>query len=75
MESWFHNSEDLPPNTLTATSPNGWISDEIASEWLNHFIVATAKPDRLKRGEKRFLIFDGHGKHLTFANSRVRRTC
>jgi hypothetical protein len=30
MESWFNESEDLPPNALIATSPNGWISDEIA---------------------------------------------
>ena len=27
MEAWFDGSEDLPPNTMVRTSPNGWISD------------------------------------------------
>jgi hypothetical protein len=64
MECWFDGSEDLPPNTMIGTSPNGWISDELANDWLDHFIEATR--DRTKRGEKRVLIFDGHGAHLTF---------
>jgi hypothetical protein len=63
MEAWFEGSEDLPPNTMIGTSPNGWISDILASQWLDYFIEATR--DRTKRGEKRILIFDGHGAHLT----------
>jgi DDE superfamily endonuclease/Tc5 transposase DNA-binding domain len=63
IEAWFDGSEDLPPSTTTAMSPNGWISDEIALAWLGAFISATA--DRVKSGEKRYLIFDGHGAHLT----------
>ena len=63
MEAWFYGSEDLPHNTGNALSPNGWISDEVALAWLDYFITATA--DRTKRGEKRYLIFDGHGAHLT----------
>ncbi|KAJ5090105.1 transcriptional regulator family: Centromere protein B DNA-binding region [Penicillium argentinense] len=63
MEAWYYGSEDLPANT--AMSPNGWISDELALAWLSCFIKATATADRLKRGEKRYLIFDGHGAHLT----------
>ena len=65
MECWFDGSEYLAPNTMDATSKNGWISDILASEWLDWFIKATATPDRTKRGEKRILIFDGHGAHLT----------
>jgi hypothetical protein len=65
MESWYYESEDLPPNTITATSPNGWISDEISLGWLQYFIDATNHDGRTKRGEKRILIFDGHGAHLT----------
>ena len=63
MESWFNESEALPPDTTIATSPNGWISDELAVQWLQSFINATNK--RTKKGEKRILIFDGHGSHLT----------
>ena len=65
MEAWFYGSENLPSETSTALSPNGWISDELALAWLSCFIRATASSDRLKRGEKRYLIFDGHGAHLT----------
>jgi ribosomal protein S17E len=65
MESWYDGSEALPPNTGTALSPNGWISDELALAWLDYFITTTGTDDRLKPGEKRYLIFDGHGAHLT----------
>jgi hypothetical protein len=64
MEAWFYGSENLPPDTMTAISPNGWISDKLALAWLGYFIQLTAH--RVKRGEKRVLIFDGHGAHLTF---------
>ncbi|KAJ5378278.1 transcriptional regulator family: Centromere protein B DNA-binding region [Penicillium cataractarum] len=63
-EAWYDGSEALPPNTGTAISPNGWISDELALCWLGYFINATAG-DRLLPGEKRYLIFDGNGAHLT----------
>jgi hypothetical protein len=63
MESWFHGSEGLPPNTIVATSSTGWINDELALVWLDSFIKATI--DRTKKGEKCYLIFDGHGAHLT----------
>jgi hypothetical protein len=65
MEAWFDGSEDLPPQTGIAMSPNGWISDELALSWLSYFNKATAISDRLQPGEKRYLIFDGHGAHLT----------
>ena len=65
MESWFHGSEGLPPTTLVGTSQTGWINDELALVWLDSFIEATNRDDRTKKGEKRYLIFDGHGSHLT----------
>ena len=65
MESWFPGSEGLPPNTLVGTSQTGWINDELALVWLVSFIEATNRDDRTKKGEKRYLIFDGHGSHLT----------
>jgi hypothetical protein len=48
---------------MIATQANDWISDEIALQWLQSFIKATN--ERTKRGEKRILIFDGHGSYLT----------
>ncbi len=65
MDSWYDGSEALPPNTGTALSPTGWISDEFALAWLGYFITPTAIGNRLKPGEKRYLLFDGHGAHLT----------
>jgi hypothetical protein len=63
IEAWFYGSENLSPNTMTAISPNGWISDELALSWLFYFIHLTSH--RVKKGEKRYLIFDGHSAHLT----------
>ncbi|KAJ5379244.1 transcriptional regulator family: Centromere protein B DNA-binding region [Penicillium cosmopolitanum] len=63
QEVWYDNSEGLPPRTLTAVSPNGWISDELLLEWLGHFQEATK--ERVEPNEKRIMIFDGHNSHLT----------
>jgi len=63
MEAWYNGSEALPSNTVTAISANGWITDNLALKWLDEFNNATI--GRVKRGEKRYLIFDGHGSHLT----------
>jgi hypothetical protein len=63
IQAWYQGSEALPSNTVTAISVNGWITDELALKWLAEFNDATK--DRVKRGEKRYLIFDGHGSHLT----------
>jgi hypothetical protein len=63
METWLNESEALPLDTTIATSPNGWISDELAVQWIQSFVEATN--ERTKKGEKRILIFDGHGSHLT----------
>jgi hypothetical protein len=61
--AWFYGSETLSPDTMTAISPNSWISDELALAWLGYFIQLTTH--RVNRDEKRYLIFDGHGAHLT----------
>jgi hypothetical protein len=63
METWFNESEALPLDTMIATSPNGWISDELAVQWIQSFVEVTN--ERTKKGEKQILIFDGHGSHLT----------
>ena len=65
IECWFDDTEDTTPNTMIGTSPNSWISDILAIQWLDQFIKATGTSSRMKKGEKRILIFDGHGSHLT----------
>jgi hypothetical protein len=45
------------------TSLKGCNSYELALNWLDVSIKATT--NRMKRGEKRIMIFDGHGSHLT----------
>jgi hypothetical protein len=62
MEAWYHGSKVLPSDIITAVSLNGWILDELSLAWLAEFNIATK--DRMKQGEKRYLIFDGHGAHL-----------
>ncbi|KAJ5742297.1 transcriptional regulator family: Centromere protein B DNA-binding region [Penicillium manginii] len=63
QEDWFYASEQLPEGTITSVSKNGWINDDLALEWLNHFQKHTI--DRVRPGEKRLLLFDGHGSHKT----------
>lgn len=63
MESWFDHP-DLP-NFYTAVSEKGYINDQLAIDWLHKFHEETSIPERLKRDEKRVLIFDGHTAHLT----------
>lgn len=55
-------ANDLEEDTILATSPNGWINDQIALEWLDHFIAHTtpAEPN-----DWRLLLVDNHGSHLT----------
>ena len=57
--SWF---EGLPPTWSFALSPNGWTSNEIGLQWLQHY----EKHTRSKTiGSKRLLILDNHGSHTT----------
>jgi hypothetical protein len=63
MGAWFDSSEDLPLDTMVGTSPNGWISDQLANQWLDYFIKATH--NCTKRGEKHILIFNSYSSHLT----------
>jgi hypothetical protein len=58
MEARFYGSENLLPKSITAISPNSWISNELALSWLYYFIHLTSY--RVKQGEKRYLIFDGY---------------
>ena len=63
-ESWILAAKTYH-QTLVGASGTGWINDELAFVWLDSFHEATIGRDRTKKGEKRYVIFDGHGAHLT----------
>lgn len=60
MINWF--SEDLPSGTHHVPSDSGFTSDEIAVEYLKHFIKnSDAGPD----AEWKLMLMDNHGSHTT----------
>ncbi|KAE8233773.1 hypothetical protein CF326_g1192 [Tilletia indica] len=59
-ESWAQNS--LPSEALIAVNDSGYSDDMLALRWIQHFADRTKK---MTRGQKRLLIFDGHGSHCT----------
>lgn len=60
LSAWY--SEDLPPDWIIATSENGWTTNELGLQWLQHFEKHTA--GRTK-GAKRLLVIDGHTSHVS----------
>jgi hypothetical protein len=62
MESWY-NHPDLP-DFWTGVSPEGYINDKLAIEWLQKFHEAMKYQIKVKK-EKQVLIFDGHKTHKT----------
>lgn len=60
MESWF--SEYLPEGTKILTSKSGFTSDEIALEYLQHFIDnSDAAPD----ADWKLILMDNHSSYIT----------
>jgi hypothetical protein len=59
LESWYDEAE-LPPRWRISVSQNGWITNELAMDWIHHFEEFTS-PRRL--GIYRLLILDGHESH------------
>lgn len=58
-QAWF---EGLPPTWSFTVSSNGWTTNEIGLQWIQHF----EKHTRTKTvGSKRLLILDNHGSHTT----------
>jgi hypothetical protein len=60
MQNWVQPG--LPAGTLIKTSENGFTSDQIAIDWLKHFIDHT-NSDSLS--EWKLLLMDQHGSHCT----------
>jgi DDE superfamily endonuclease len=55
-----------PKSSWTASS-SGFINEDLALEWLDHFIENAHIPQRpRRRGQHCLLLMDGHGSHLTY---------
>ncbi len=58
--TWFH--QGLPSTWAFTVSPNGWTTDQIGFQCIQHF----EKHTRQKTvGSKRLLVLDNHGSHTT----------
>ncbi len=62
MQNWVQAG--LLAGTLIKTFENGFISDEIAIEWLKHFILHTNSSTNSLQ-EWKLLLMDQHGSHCT----------
>jgi len=63
MNKWY-NTTELPPDTLIQLSNTGYTNEELAKEWLKHFIKMTGAS---KMNEKKLLIVDSHVSHCTYS--------
>jgi hypothetical protein len=60
----FGNIKEEDDEVHFGKSPKGWTDDELALHWLKE-IYHPYSLKRIQRGEKRLLILDGHGSHVT----------
>jgi len=51
--------QGAPPGTMFATSPKGWINQEIFSKWLDFFMSYAPRERPI------LIIYDGHASHLS----------
>jgi hypothetical protein len=61
LSAWYE--EDLPQDWVISLSDNGWTTNVIGLEWIQHFNKNSK--DRIK-GTHRLLILDGHESHDSF---------
>jgi DDE superfamily endonuclease/Tc5 transposase DNA-binding domain/helix-turn-helix, Psq domain len=59
LSAWYEYSE-LPNNWVIATSKNGWTTNELGIEWVQHFDKHTKGRTT---GVYRLLVLDGHESH------------
>ncbi|KFY31266.1 hypothetical protein V493_01258 [Pseudogymnoascus sp. VKM F-4281 (FW-2241)] len=61
MESWYNNN--LEPNALVIVNESGYSNDDIAIQYLIHFIQLSA--EYIAPDDTRLLVVDGHESHKT----------
>jgi hypothetical protein len=62
LKDWYNEFQQDGGGTI-AVSDRGWTDDELCMEWFK--IVFEPETLKVKKGEYRMLLFDGHGSHLT----------
>jgi hypothetical protein len=61
LSAWYEDN-GLPPGSVITLSPNGWTTNEIGYEWIQHFDKHTK---HRTKGRYRLLIIDGHESHIS----------
>ena len=61
LSAWYEDSV-LPCNWVITLSENGWTTNEIGYEWIQHFNKYTKERTI---GQYRLLILDGHESHIS----------
>jgi len=61
LSAWYEDS-GLPRNWVITLSENGWTTNEIGYEWIQHFDKYTKER---AIGQYRLLILDGHESHIS----------
>jgi hypothetical protein len=60
MDAYF--PEDLEDDTVIDMTDSGYTNEQVALQWLQHFIQHTSASSE---SEKKLLLFDGHNSHTT----------
>lgn len=62
-ERWYHHT-NIPPDWAINISDSGYPNEDIAFDYLQHYITYTNQ--WAKANEYRLLLLDGHGSYLTY---------
>jgi len=65
---WYQNVNAEDEEAFFAVSPKGWTDDKLALWWLVNVYDPYSKQRLIRnsKSEKRLLILDGHGSHISF---------
>ena len=63
LASWYQNSP-FPPDWSISVSENGWTTNDLALDWIQHFNKYTKARTK---GKYRLLVLDGHESHHSIA--------
>jgi hypothetical protein len=61
LSAWYEDN-GLPPGSVITLSPNGWTTNKIGFEWIQHF---NKHMKHRTKGKYRLLILDGHESHIS----------
>ncbi|KFY26191.1 hypothetical protein V491_01420 [Pseudogymnoascus sp. VKM F-3775] len=62
LSSWYNDDVQLPRNWVITLSENGWTTNAIGFEWIQHFEKHTQSRTK---GVYRLLILDGHDSYIS----------